>query len=51
MPEEILPHLIHEKRRDEPGNTPSDLEQRELFNPLAHLAWTAIPGTLPHLNG
>jgi hypothetical protein len=50
MPEEILPHPIHEKSGDETGNTPCDIEQRELFSHLKHLAWTAIPGTLLHLD-
>jgi hypothetical protein len=50
MPEEILPHLIYEKSRDETGHTPCDIEQRELFSHLTHQAWTAIPGPLLHFD-
>ena len=37
MSEEILPHLIYEKSRDETGHTHSDSEQQELFSPLIHV--------------
>src|SRR5712691_8048760 len=50
MPEEILPHPVDKQVRYEAGDTPRDIEQRELFGDLEHLVRTAIPRTLLHLD-
>jgi hypothetical protein len=46
----MLPQPVDEQGRYETGDTPRDLEQRELFGQLEYLARPAIPGSLLHLD-